>query len=86
MISDFYSLLRFLTNVLCFDQDTRAAEEAAQHHDSQIQQFERDRESLQASINKLENDLTTARRAQDQLDEQKAENVSISTLFSLVRT
>jgi len=41
-----------------------------------VQQFERDREMLQQGINKLEQDLDDARKAQDTLDDQKQENVS----------
>lgn len=61
-------------------QENRAAEEAIQNHGLQIQQFERDRELLQQAVNKLEEDLVVARRAQDSLDEQKQENVSCALI------
>ncbi|KAK4700973.1 hypothetical protein P7C70_g5266, partial [Phenoliferia sp. Uapishka_3] len=56
-------------------RENREAEQAAHQHGVQVQQFERDRELVQLNINKLEEDLSLARRAQDQLDEQKAENL-----------
>ena len=49
------------------------------NHGLQVGQFERDRELLQAAISKLEEDLSFARRAQDQLDDQKQENVRSPT-------
>ena len=60
-------------------RENRAQEEAAHNHGLQVGQFERDRELLQAAISKLEEDLTFARRAQDQLDDQKQENVRSPT-------
>lgn len=76
------STSRAHTHPLASSQENRAAEEAIQNHGLQIQQFERDRELLQQAVNKLEEDLVVARRAQDSLDEQKQENVSCRVFHS----
>lgn len=57
-------------------------EEAAQQHNAQVHQFERDRELLESAISKLEEDLRIARRAQDSLDDQKQENVRLKFLHN----
>ncbi|ORY75655.1 hypothetical protein BCR35DRAFT_267831, partial [Leucosporidium creatinivorum] len=66
-------------------RENRAAEEAAHTHGQQVQQFERDRELLQGAINKLENDLVVARRAQDSLDDQKQENLVLKETIDRLR-
>ncbi|BGP28596.1 hypothetical protein JCM10296v2_000332 [Rhodotorula toruloides] len=66
-------------------RENRAAEEAIQSHGLQIQQFERDRELLQQAVNKLEEDLVVARRAQDSLDEQKQENLLLKETIDKLR-
>ncbi|BGO94729.1 hypothetical protein NBRC10512_007324 [Rhodotorula toruloides] len=66
-------------------RENRAAEEAIQNHGLQIQQFERDRELLQQAVNKLEEDLVVARRAQDSLDEQKQENLLLKETIDKLR-
>ncbi|GAA6022178.1 hypothetical protein JCM10207_003935 [Rhodosporidiobolus poonsookiae] len=66
-------------------RENRAAEEAMQSHALQVQQFDRDRDLLQQTINKLERDLTTARRAQDSLDDQKQENLLLKETIDKLR-
>ncbi|GAA5992429.1 hypothetical protein JCM11641_002904 [Rhodosporidiobolus odoratus] len=66
-------------------RENRAAEEAMQNHALQVQQFDRDRDLLQQAINKLEEDLGTARRAQDSLDDQKQENLLLKETIDKLR-
>ncbi|BGP21434.1 hypothetical protein JCM10295v2_000309 [Rhodotorula toruloides] len=66
-------------------RENRAAEEAIQNHGLQIQQLDRDRELLQQAVNKLEEDLVVARRAQDSLDEQKQENLLLKETIDKLR-
>ncbi|GAA5892067.1 hypothetical protein JCM6882_005685 [Rhodosporidiobolus microsporus] len=66
-------------------RENRAAEEAIQNHALQVQQFERDRDLLQQTINRLEEDLGVARRAQDSLDDQKQENLLLKETIDKLR-
>ncbi|GAA5896451.1 uncharacterized protein JCM6883_006909 [Sporobolomyces salmoneus] len=66
-------------------RENRAAEESIQGHALQVQQFERDRELLQQGINKLEEDLEDARKAQDTLDDQKQENLVLKETIDRLR-
>ncbi|GAA5828111.1 hypothetical protein JCM11251_002594 [Rhodosporidiobolus azoricus] len=66
-------------------RENRAADEAIQNHALQVQQFERDRDLLQQTINRLEEDLGVARRAQDSLDDQKQENLLLKETIDKLR-
>ncbi|KAI5481521.1 Annexin family protein [Pseudohyphozyma bogoriensis] len=55
-------------------RENRAAEEAAQVHTIQVQQFEQDREALQGTIAALESELAVAIKAEEVLNDQKQEN------------
>ncbi|GAA5922288.1 uncharacterized protein JCM15063_003247 [Sporobolomyces koalae] len=76
---------RLRTLVAEMRRDYRAAEDSIQGHALQIQHFERDRELLQQGINKLEEDLEVARKAQDALDEQKQENLVLKETIDRLR-